>query len=105
MKLLLHSSCPLWYMLACHQEEENDQKLDDEGRRALLSEARDLVAELARWKVSMNGLLDFTCREGSQALGCLVQLTSSEYSLLSLGKIEESRLNISMRDEYERNVV
>lgn len=40
--------------LCYHQEEENDQKLDDEGRRALLAEARDLTAELARWKVRKN---------------------------------------------------
>lgn len=32
------------------QEEENDRKLDDDGRRALLAESRDLSAELARWK-------------------------------------------------------
>ncbi|CAM9129624.1 unnamed protein product, partial [Hapterophycus canaliculatus] len=32
------------------QEEENDQKLDDEGRRAMLAEARDLNAEISRWK-------------------------------------------------------
>lgn len=35
----------------CQQEDEDDQKLDDDGRRALLAEARDNNAELTRWKV------------------------------------------------------
>lgn len=33
------------------QDDENDAKLDDEGRHALLAEARDVGVELSRWKV------------------------------------------------------
>lgn len=33
------------------QEDEHDQKLDKDGRRALLTEARDIGIELKRWKV------------------------------------------------------
>ena len=38
--------------LPLSQEEESNPKLDDEGRRTLLSEARDLDTELRRWKVT-----------------------------------------------------
>lgn len=46
-------SAPSPHVPACCsvQEDEMDQKLDDNGRRALLAEARDVSAELARWKV------------------------------------------------------
>lgn len=54
---------------AQHQEDENDQKLDDRGRRALLAEARDLGAEAARWKVSTIRRVFDSRRSNSTPLG------------------------------------